>query len=216
MEKRSSGNKIRIILLVILCATVVSVLIIRWREMPRYKGDLTLEQATANFNDYNQYYKKYPNIELLSDGTFQKKSGYKKKAGTEDDYVFQDGSSWPEIHWITEENMVTGAEVHIQNEAEPGAECPAYSDVLYLVTKALAEKDAGWIREKEYQALLKEFKTKNSGYEYRSFKHEWSSGEAECIRKVENGSYNTWHDAVIGSAETGKMSLDVTYSIHLK
>ena len=184
--------------------------------MPRYKGDLTVEQATANFNDYNRYYKKYPNIELLSDGTFQKKSGYKKQAGTEDDYVFQDGSSWPEIHWITEDNMVTGAEVHIQNEAEPGAECPAYSDVLYLVTKALAEKDAGWIREKEYQALLKEFKTKNSGYEYRSFKHEWSSGEAECIRKVENGSYNTWHDAVIGSAETGKMSLDVTYSIHLK
>lgn len=73
MEKRSSGNKIRIILLMILCATVVSVLIIRWREMPRYKGDFTVEQATANFNDYNRYYKKYPNIELLSDGTFQKK-----------------------------------------------------------------------------------------------------------------------------------------------
>lgn len=191
---------------IVFAMCVIGILVaIRWSDYPRYQGNLTADEFAANFNDYNKYYGLCSGVTMSGDGFLM--------AG--DDIAVTETNleeiAYPRIEVLKGKGFVTGFIVNVQAQTKAMDSYPAYTRLLYLLTRSLMETKSHWFYQKEYLDALKQL----TADEFQSFGVKTEAGEIHCERYLENGGFISPLDLVVSDSEEEPMRYNLIYTVKI-
>lgn len=187
--------------------------IYRYAELPRHKGDITLEEFAENYNDYRKYYE-LPNSQqyhLDKNGQWQNLSG--ADGGREDfsSNVLTEAFPLPDYHYTEENGLLTGISFEMKYR---GAKCFAgYPEEIRSAVLSYAgaqETFNIWNRNLERLLLYLEDHTKDVPGSFQ-----FTEDEITVICRIDSDGYEYFAGMLIPSGSLNPDTPDAEGSFRI-